>query len=415
MTKRIFTLKIALLGTRGIPADYGGFETFAEELSQRLVERGHDVTVYCRSNRYRHNRKPLWRGVRRCLLPTIPGKYTDTVVHGFLSAWHAAFKDYDVVYFVNTANGLWTLIPRLFGKAVAINVDGLEWERRKWGRVGRLWHRIGARLCTIFPHAVVTDALVIYNYYKRTFRKKSYLIPYGAPTLPLDTSAALERFGLERGRYILYVSRFEPENNPDKVVKAFEMVDTDLKLVMVGDAPYAPEFVRRVRDTRDPRIIFTGYVYGRGYLELQSHAYAYVHATEVGGTHPALVEAMGLSNCVLANGTPENVEVVGGSALLFDAQRPETLASRLQEVIDNESLARNYGRRASRRVKENYTWDRVADLTEQLCEDLAAGRPQPGLHRAMLCGRDVRDSAAASNSTKTESTANTPTLNKIET
>jgi glycosyltransferase involved in cell wall biosynthesis len=373
-------LKIALLGTRGVPADYGGFETFAEEIGHRLVERGHEVTVYCRSNRYRHNRAPLYRGMRRILLPTVPLKYTDTVVHGFLSAWHAAFQHYDVVYFVNTANGLWTIIPRMFGKPVAINVDGLEWERRKWGRVGKMWHKLGAWLCTKFPHAVVTDALVIYNFYKQTWGKESYLIPYGAPTERVETREALERFHLEPRKYILYVSRFEPENNPDKVVREFEKVDTDCKLVMVGDAPYAPEFVRKVKATDDPRIVFTGYVHGPAYIELQSHAYAYVHATEVGGTHPALVEALGVGNCVLVNGTPENLEVVGDSALPFDAHRPGDLAEKLQRIVDSPDLAQDYRRRANRRIRERYTWERVANLTEQLCEDLAAGNPRPGMH-----------------------------------
>lgn len=322
---------------------------------------------------------PSIGGVRRCLLPTLALKYTDTVVHGFLSAWHAAFQNYDVVYFCNTANGLWTIIPRLFGKRVAINVDGLEWERRKWNWLGKLWHRMGARLCTLLPHAVVSDAQVIYNYYKRTFGVESYLIPYGAPTLRVESTEALEKFGLQPRRYVLYVSRFEPENNPDKVVRAFEQVRTDLKLVMVGDAPHAPEFVRKVKETNDPRIIFTGYVFGKGYVELQSHAYAYIQATEVGGTHPALVEALGLGNCVLVNGTPENLEVAGDAAIPFDARRPEDLAAQIQQLVEHPEIVAEYRRRGVRRIEECYNWDRVADLTERLCEDLQNGRTRPDL------------------------------------
>jgi glycosyltransferase involved in cell wall biosynthesis len=372
-------VRIAILGTRGIPANYGGFETFAEELSWRLAARGHDVTVYCRSNRYKHDRAPFYRGVRRRLLPTIPLKHTDTVVHGFLSAWHAAFGSYDAVYFCNTANGLWTLIPRLFGKRVVINVDGLEWERRKWGMLGRWWHRLGARMCTIFPHAIVTDARVIYDYYKKTFDAESYLIPYGAPTQRIETTETLERFGLKPRRYILYVSRFEPENNPDKVVRAFEQVKTDLRLVMVGDAPYAADFIREVKATHDPRILFTGCVYGPGYTELQSHAFSYVHATEVGGTHPALIEAMGLGNCVLVNSTPENLEVMGNAGVPFDAHRPEDLAAKLQHLVDHPEIAEDHRVQAVKRIKDYYNWDRVADLTEEMCKNLLEGRPRPGL------------------------------------
>lgn len=372
-------MKIAILGTRGIPANYGGFETFAEELSWRLAARGHDVTVYCRSNRYPQDRSPAYRGVRRCLLPTIPLKHTDTVAHGFLSAWHAAFCSYDVVYFCNTANGLWTVIPRLFGKRVAINVDGLEWERRKWGWLARFWHRLGAKVCTVFPNAIVTDARVIYAYYKKTLGVESYLIPYGAPTQRVETTETLDRFGLRPRRYILYVSRFEPENNPDKVVRAFERVKTDLNLVMVGDAPYAPDFVRQVKATTDSRIVFTGYVYGPGYTELQSHAYAYVHATEVGGTHPALIEAMGLGNCVLVNSTPENLEVAGNAGVPFDAHDPDDLAAKIQRLVDHPEEAEENRRRSVKRIEDYYDWDRVADLTEELCRDLLEGHPKPGM------------------------------------
>lgn len=393
-------MRIAILGTRGIPANYGGFETFAEEISRRLAARGHDVTVYCRSNRYPNDRAPVYRGVRRCLLPTLPLKYTDTVVHGFLSAWHAAFQPYDVVYFCNTANGLWTLIPRLLGKGVAINVDGLEWERRKWNWFGRAWHRLGAKLCTLFPDAVVSDARVIYDYYKKTFGIESYLIPYGAPCERVETTAVLDRFGVKPRQYILYVSRFEPENNPDKVVRAFEQVRTQLKLVMVGDAPHAPEFVRSVKATNDPRILFTGYVFGSGYLEFQSHAFAYIQATEVGGTHPALIESMGMGNCVLANATPENLEVAGGAAIPFDAHQPGDLAAKLQQLVDHPEAAEEYRRRAAERIKECYSWDRVADLTEELCQDLMAGHPRPGPRWEPDTKREAKETASGGSSAR---------------
>jgi len=358
-------MKLALMGIRGIPANYGGFETFAEELSTRLVKKGHDVTVYGRSNIIDYHEK-YYKGVELVILPTISHKYFDTVVHTFVCAWHALFRKYDAILVCNSANALFSFIPRLSGKKVAINVDGLEWQRAKWNKLGRWYYQVSEWLATFLPNEVVTDSLFIQKYYLEKFKKESTFIPYGAPTEKEKTTEILKKYNVKPGKYILYVSRLEPENNAHVVVEAFEKVKTDMPLVVVGDAPYNSKYIQKLKRTKDPRIIFTGYVFGEGYREFQSHAYLYVQATEVGGTHPALLEGMGFGNCVVANDVPEHREVLQEAGIYFDAKQVDTLQQQLQFLIDNPSVVEAHRKKSIQRILEAYTWDRITDSYENL-------------------------------------------------
>jgi glycosyltransferase involved in cell wall biosynthesis len=362
-------MRIALLGTRGIPANYGGFETFAEQLSVRLAARGHAVTVYCRSNNVGKVGR-LYRGVRLVVLPTIPHKYFDTLAHTFFSTLHLALRRVDVVLYCNGANAIFTPLPRVLGMPTALNVDGLERQRRKWNALARGWYRVSERLSTWFPSAVVSDARVIQQYYAEQYGKQTRFIAYGAEAERVETTGTLDRWGLRPGEYFLYVSRMEPENNALLVVRAFEQTRSDKKLVMVGDAPYAADYIRQVKQTDDPRIVFTGAVYGQGYSELQSHCFAYIHATEVGGTHPALIEAMGRGCVVLYLDTPENREVAGEVGLAYGKDKGE-----LAGVIENaaglpEEKRRQIGNAAIEHARRRYDWEAVVDEYEMLFEEL---------------------------------------------
>ena len=253
-------MRFAIVGTRGIPARYGGFETFAEELSTRLAGRGHQVTVY---GRERHP-EPCYRGVRLQYLPTIRHKYFDTIAHTWLSTLHLLGSRYDALLYCNAANAVFTWMPRVFGMPVALNVDGLERHRKKWNALAKAWYRSSEWLATWMPNAVVTDAKAIARYYHDKYQRDSVMIPYGAELGPVDTDDTLQQLGLEPKKYFLYVSRMEPENNGLLVREAFERVTTDLKLALIGDAPYAADYIAQVRDTRDPRIVIPGALYGQG-------------------------------------------------------------------------------------------------------------------------------------------------------
>lgn len=356
-------MRIALLGTRGIPANYGGFETFAEEISVRLVERGHEVTVYCREQ----HATGEYRGVQLRYLPTVHHKYFDTVAHTALSTVDLITRRFDVILYCNAANAVFTLLPRLLGMPTALNVDGVERHRKKWNQVAKAWYLVSEWMATWASSAVITDAQKIREYYFQRYGKDSTFIPYGAEVGRLPETSYLRELGVEPGKYVLYVSRMEPENNALLVRDAFEQVQTDFKLVLVGDAPYAAEYIRKVKTTRDGRVVIPGAIYGTGYQQLQSHCHCYVQATEVGGTHPALIEAMGRGAMVLYLRTPENAEVAGDAAIPFK----EDLVEKLQWAVNVPSSVRDeWGCKAMKRIEEQYSWDSVTDAYENLLRQL---------------------------------------------
>jgi glycosyltransferase involved in cell wall biosynthesis len=363
-------MRIAILGTRGIPASYGGFETFAEHLSTRLVSRGHEVTVYCRSH-YVSPRQLEYHGVRLKVLPTIKHKYLDTVVHTFFSSLHAAAERFDVALICNAANSPFAPILRLTGIPTALNVDGLEHKRKKWNALGRGYYKLCERLATWLPTEIVTDARVIQDYYSSRYNKQSTMIAYGAEVERRPDPSLVRRWDVQPNRYVLYVSRLEPENNAHLVIETFKRVRTGHKLLIVGDAPYAHEYIAdlKKRARSDRRIIFTGFVFGKDYRALQQNAYCYVHATEVGGTHPALIEAMGFGNCVLTLDTPENLEVVGDAGIPYSDE--VDLAAQLQKVLRDGSRVSSYRQRAQARVRSEYDWEGVVDLYERLFARIA--------------------------------------------
>ncbi|MFC2169497.1 glycosyltransferase [Acidobacteriota bacterium] len=362
--------RIAIMGIRGIPANYGGFETLAEQLAPNLAERGYDMTVYCRSNIIKY-RGDTYKGVKLVILPTISNKYLDTVFHTFLCVLHSLFRRYNVIFILNAANSIFAILPRIFGKKVVVNVDGIERERKKWNALGKAWYLMGEIFSVIFPNEIVTDAKVIQNYYRNRYHKESNLISYGASTERASSQSSLIKFGIKPNDYLLYVSRLEPENNAHIVLKAFNQVKTNMRLVIVGDAPYASEYISSLKSVKDKRVIFTGFVFGQGYKEFLSHAYCYIHATEVGGTHPALIEAMGIGNTVIVNGTPENIEVLGGAGLMYKKNDVEDLRQRIQFIIDTPQLKNRFGNKAQERIENYYNWKTIIDQYEKLFIDLA--------------------------------------------
>src|SRR6185369_9903971 len=301
-------------------------------------------------------------------LPTIRHKYFDTIAHTAISTWHLLGHRPDVALYCNGANAIFTVWPRLLRVPVALNVDGIERKRKKWNRAARAWYLASEWLSKFCPTVVVTDALTNQDYYRRRYGKQSVFIPYGADLGKLDSTEVLSKLGLEAGQYFLYVSRLEPENHPLEVREAFQQVVTPMKLALIGDAPYAQDYIRRVRDTSDPRIVMPGAIYGAGYRELGSHCFAYIHATEVGGTHPALIEAMGRGALVVYRNTPENAEVAGEAGIPFEA---EELAAKLRRVLGMPEAERERFRRAAiARVRAHYSWDAVTDAYEELLKGM---------------------------------------------
>jgi glycosyltransferase involved in cell wall biosynthesis len=318
-------------------------------------------------------------GMELVKLPTIANKYLDTIVHSTLSSLHAVPRRYDVALYFIAGNSPVTWIPRLVGTKTILNVDGLDWKREKWPLLAKRYIQFAELLATKLPNTYLTDSRAVQAYYHDRFGSEPDNIPYGSEVEILPPGETLDRFGLEPGGYVLFVGRLVPENCAHHLVEAFRGLDTDLKCVIVGDAAYAHDYIARLKSSArdDPRIILTGYLFGRGYHELGSNARIFVETSAVGGTHPALVEAMAFGNCVVAHNTAENLETIGDAGFAYDGSSAgENLRQLLERLINDPELVEEYRQRARQRARNSYSWEAVTDRYERLFYKLS-GQPLP--------------------------------------
>jgi glycosyltransferase involved in cell wall biosynthesis len=324
---------LALLGCRGIPARYGGFETVAEALAVRFVPLGYDVTVFCQGGA--RVESCYHKGVRLIHVPTpLPG-VPGTLWYDAVSLYLAR-KGFDVVYMLGYGTSFLCWIPSLFNVRVWINMDGIEWARRKWGRLAKLWLRIMERVAMRVADAAIVDSLEVCRDLQSRYGSNPVcaVIPYGAEAVEeIPDPAPLTRWGLRPGEYYLVVSRFEPENQVLEVIRGFRRSNTDKKLVLVGNNQCRSRYVRHLVSGHDPRILFVGTVYDRDLLTaLRCHAFAYLHGHTVGGTNPSLLEAMACGNPVIAHDNRFNHEVARDAALYF---RDESDIPQLMDRLEN--------------------------------------------------------------------------------
>lgn len=369
------TLRIAFLGSRGIPARYSGFETFYEQLGARLAARGHAVTVYNRSH-FIKDVKGHYRGMRLVSLPAIRTKHLETISHTGLSTLHALTQRYDIVYYCIVGNSPLVWMPRLTGARVLLNVDGQDWAREKWGRFARAYQRGCERLAVRTAQVLIADAKVIQRRYRDLYDAAAIFVPYGANVARDEGLEALRQWGVQPRRYLFYVGRFVPENCIDLLLRAFLRLRTDMKLVLVGDAPYADAYKQTLQKLADDRVVFTGYVFGRDYAQLSSHAYAVIQPSAVDGTRPALLDQLGFGNCVLVRNSPANAEVVGDCGARFDADDAENdLPVKLQQLIDQPAIVEACRARAASRIDTYYQWDWITAFYEDLFTRMKQGGP----------------------------------------
>ncbi|MCL6106447.1 MAG: DUF1972 domain-containing protein [Actinobacteria bacterium] len=364
-------MKVAILGTRGIPSGYSGYETFAEEIGSRLVKRGHDVTIYAHGHMF-PERAASYRGIRQIYLPSLKGKNTSQFSHSLLASFKASFSDSDVVLFCNCANGPFGLILRAFGKKCAINVDGLEWMRPKWNGLAKRYFKFGARCSTIFFNRVVTDAQGMQDYYLQNFNCRSTDIAYGADIMYADNPESVRQVGLEPFNYYLIASRLVPDNNADLIVKAFLDSSSQRKLAIAGGTVYKNSFEEALRRMADERVVFLGHIDDFQLVkELHCNAYAYIHGHQFGGTNPALLKGLAYGNCILALDTVFNREVLmdGKYGLLFSKNVKE-LTGLIDEIDADSERAETFRNKARDRIEERYTWDIITDEYERLFLEL---------------------------------------------
>lgn len=368
-------LRIAFLGSRGIPARYSGFETFYEQLATRLVQRGYDVTVYNRSH-FIKDVKGHYRGVRLVSLPAIRTKHLETLSHTFLSTLHAMTQRYDIVYYCIVGNSPLVWLPRLTGAKILLNVDGQDWAREKWGPFARAYQRGCERIAVQTAQVLIADAKIIQRRYRELYNAPTIFVPYGANVARDEGTEILQKWGLQSRRYLFYVGRFVPENCIDLLIRSFLRLRTDMKLVLVGDAPYANAYKQMLQKLADNRVVFTGYAFGQDYAQLSSHAYAAIQPSAVDGTRPAILDQLGFGNCVLVRNSPANAEVVSDCGAFFDADHPETdLPAKLQQLIDQPAAVEAFRVRAVSRISTYYQWNWITDFYEDLFARMKANAP----------------------------------------
>lgn len=361
-------MRIAFTGVRGVPDLYSGSETAVTEIATRLVQKGHEVYVYCRRG-YGDETEPEYEGIKKIYLPRLETKQFDTLSHTMLSCIHLFFHPVDAVVVFNAGNGPFCSILKLRGQPFVCNTDGLEWERRKWGRLAKLYWRFATWTCMKLAPAIIADAVKLQELYAEWYKRESEYVAYGANIESADRTEVLEEYGLKPNEYFLVASRLEPENNADITVKAFEQVKTDKKLAIAGGANYKSKFIEELRETKDPRIVFLGPVYKPGHIkELHCSCYAYVHGNEVGGTNPSLLKALGYGNCILYldAGHRFNTEVVGEAGIPYPKD-VEGLRACLQDAVDHPDKVARFRELGPKRILEMYTWDQVADRYEEIC------------------------------------------------
>ena len=371
-------LRIAMVGTRGVPAAYGGFETAVEEIGARLASEGADVIVYCRRTKGR--RRSEYRGMRLVHLPAIRSKALETLSHTALSILHLITRRKpSVVFLFNAANSPFLPVLRLAKIPTGVHVDGLEWLRGKWGALGRRYYRLAESLAVRWADALIADARGISDYYREEFGVPSELLTYGADIQEDSKSDKLPELGLVPGEFHLVVARFEPENHVDVMVEGFVSSSASHPLVVVGSAPYAADYTDRIAAlaSADHRVRMLGGVWDQNQLDqLYANALTYLHGHSVGGTNPSLLRAMGAATAVVAWDVNFNREVLGDGAAFFDDARGVREAVESAELKPVDQERRGIALRA--RAAEFYVWDSVALGYEKLAKRLVGGYSTAG-------------------------------------
>ncbi len=353
-------LKIAIIGSRGYPIVYSGYETFVKEVSERLVAQNIDVRVYCQKHLFSARPKNI-NGVELVYMPTVQTKSLNQLVHSFFSMIHACFSKTDVILVVNAANGPFGLISLLAQKKTLINVDGLEWLRPKWKGLGAAYFKFAAKLATLFYNTIITDAEAMRQVYLQTFKANSTVIAYGANIRHSKNPSLINQFGLIPNEYFLIVGRLIPDNNSDLILEGFKKANSNKKLVIVGDVPYQDAYAQKMKAHASDQILFLGYITDSEVLaELYHQSYAYLHGHEYGGTNPTMLKAMAYGCAILALDTVFNREMLeNGQFGWFFQKTSDSVALYLQQAEHNPQAVQTLKEKARDGITQKYNWDEV--------------------------------------------------------
>lgn len=366
---------LAIIGVRGIPVVYSGFETFAEELSTRLAKKGWRVSVFCRRHAVEAQVKQF-RGVDLITLPSIRTKSLDTISHSLVSTLYACFMNPkpQIVYYLGVGSSIWSIIPRLFGIKTIVNVDGLDWKRGKWGRVAQSYLHLSEKLAIYFSNLAMTDSVYIQNYYKREYKQLLPVIPYGYSSEKLN-SKILKKYSLNKGKYLIWTGRLVSDNHLDELIRAYSISKIKLPLIVLGDSPNEEEYRARLNKlVRGSNIYFYGFVDRVTYATLVASSLAYIETKRSGGTHPSLVESMGHGCFILANDHKSHRDVLGETALYYQKGNVPDLLKRLKTICSKnfETKRTIYQKITQKRAENLYSWGAIVEQYEKLFGEMVS-------------------------------------------
>ena len=366
-------LRVAFIGGRGVVSKYSGIEAYYEEVGERLTGMGHQVTAYCRT--YFTPPGKQHNGMQVVRLPTIRSKHLETLVHTFLSTLHVLVQPCDVVHYHALGPALFSFIPRLAGKKTVVTVQGLDWQRKKWGRIASAVLRLGERAAVSLPTRTMVVSRALQKHYRVGYGVETSYVPNGGVLRERRLPDKILDWGLEPGKYILFLGRFSPEKGCHLLVEAYEKLDTDIKLVMAGASSYCDDYSRRLLTHAGERIKMLDWVSGEALDELLTNAMVFVLPSDLEGLSLALLDAMGAGLCVLSSDVAENREAVDEAGFTFRRGDVADLADRLRFLIANPAVREAAGQAAKRRIRELYQWPKIAAEIEQVYFEMMAWEP----------------------------------------
>ncbi len=368
-------MRIAMVGQKGIPATYGGIERHVEEIGARLVERGHEVTVYARPHYTRLG--GMYRGMRIQRLPSINTKHLDTITHCMMSTVDALFRKFDIVHFHALGPSLFSSFPHLRKTRTVVTVHGLDWQRGKWGRLAAWFLRECERPAIAFPDRTIVVSKALQEYFRNRYKVETAVIPNGTNPAVMRPPNKIRKYGLDRHRYVLFVGRLVPEKGCHMLLEAFTGLKTDAQLVMAGGSSFSDGYVDSLMRIRngDERIHMLGYVYGDLLEELFSNAYLIVQPSFLEGFSISLVEAMSHGKAILASDIPENIEVIEDCGMTFRTQDVDDLREKLQLLLDDPPAVERIASRCGAHARDRFSWSKIVEATEGVYRSvLAEGR-----------------------------------------
>lgn len=354
-----------MFGIKGIPCPSGA-ENVAEQIGSRLVEHGHRVTVYVRPH-YTPRECCEHRGMRLVHLPSIPTKNFDAITHSFLASLVSMKEKPDIVHIHSMGSALFAPISELRGIKTVVQSHGLDYQRAKWGWFARTYLRMSDYFMVAFPSATTVVSRKLQRYYFERYKRKVHYIPNGVDAFEKVMPEEIHKLGLKGNDYILFAARLVPEKGCHYLVEAYKKLNNQSKkLIIAGDSSYGERYATELKKEGNENIRFIGFATGRLLKELYSNAYFFVLPSEVEGLSTALLEAMSYGNCILASDIEENCEAIGGNGFTFKSKNVDDLKLRMEYLLENENVVREYQEKACVHVRSHYNWDSVVDQYEQL-------------------------------------------------